>query len=45
MPCSLDGVGGQSLVVWAQWEGRECARQVDEFLTGKSRLQSRDASY
>ena len=36
---------GQSLVVWAQWEGRECARQVDAFLMGKSRLQSRTAVY
>lgn len=26
---------GQSLVVWAISEGRECARAVDEFLTGK----------
>lgn len=25
---------GQSLVVWAIAEGRECAREVDEFLTG-----------
>jgi glutamate synthase (NADPH/NADH) small chain len=23
---------GQSLVVWAIWEGRGCARSVDEFL-------------
>ena len=35
---------GQSLVVWAQWEGRECARAVDEYLMGDaSRLQSRSA--
>jgi glutamate synthase (NADPH/NADH) small chain len=34
---------GQSLVVWAQWEGREAARAVDTYLTGSSRLQSRDA--
>ena len=34
---------GQSLVVWAQWEGREAARSVDAYLTGASRLQSRDA--
>ncbi len=33
---------GQSLVVWAQWEGREAARSVDLYLTGTSRLQSRD---
>jgi glutamate synthase (NADPH/NADH) small chain len=26
---------GQSLVVWAISEGRECAREVDEFLTGR----------
>jgi glutamate synthase (NADPH/NADH) small chain len=32
---------GQSLVVWAQWEGRECARAVDAYLMGHSRLQSR----
>ena len=29
---------GQSLVVWAIREGRQCARAVDKFLTGKSRL-------
>ena len=29
---------GQSLVVWAIREGRQCARAVDEFLTGKSDL-------
>jgi len=34
---------GQSLVVWAQWEGREAARAVDEYLQGESRLQSRNA--
>ncbi len=34
---------GQSLVVWAQWEGREAARSVDAYLTGSSRLQSRSA--
>ncbi|MDJ0853159.1 MAG: glutamate synthase subunit beta [Myxococcota bacterium] len=34
---------GQSLVVWAQWEGREAARAVDAFLVGRSRLQSRNA--
>jgi glutamate synthase (NADPH/NADH) small chain len=36
---------GQSLVVWAQWEGRECARQVDAFLMGKSRLPARNSVY
>jgi len=34
---------GQSLVVWAIWEGREAARAVDAYLMGDSRLQSRDA--
>ena len=34
---------GQSLVVWAQWEGREAARAVDAYLEGSSRLQSRNA--
>ena len=29
---------GQSLVVWAIREGRQCARSVDEFLMGKSDL-------
>src|SRR6058998_165054 len=29
---------GQSLVVWAIREGRQCARSVDEFLTGFSEL-------
>jgi glutamate synthase (NADPH/NADH) small chain len=29
---------GQSLVVWAIREGRQCARAVDEFLTGSSQL-------
>jgi glutamate synthase (NADPH/NADH) small chain len=33
---------GQSLVVWAQWEGREAARAVDTYLMGRSRLQSRN---
>lgn len=35
---------GQSLVVWAISEGRECARKVDEFLMGVSQLESKDAS-
>jgi glutamate synthase (NADPH/NADH) small chain len=35
-----DARRGQSLVVWAIWEGRECARAVDEFLTGSSKLPS-----
>ncbi len=29
---------GQSLVVWAITEGRECARAVDEYLTGRPSL-------
>src|ERR1700690_1230816 len=29
---------GQSLVVWAIREGRQCARAVDEFLIGTSTL-------
>ena len=29
---------GQSLVVWAIREGRQCARAVDEFLMGASDL-------
>lgn len=34
---------GQSLVVWAISEGRECARKVDEFLNGGSSiLESKD---
>jgi glutamate synthase (NADPH/NADH) small chain len=31
---------GQSLVVWAIWEGRECARGVDAYLTGRTDLPS-----
>jgi glutamate synthase (NADPH/NADH) small chain len=34
---------GQSLVVWALWEGREAARAVDRYLVGESWLQARDA--
>lgn len=33
---------GQSLVVWAISEGRECARKVDEFLMGYSLLEQKD---
>jgi len=29
---------GQSLVVWAIREGRQCAREVDAFLMGRSDL-------
>ena len=35
---------GQSLVVWAISEGRECARKVDEYLVGSSFLETRDNS-
>ncbi|MEP7256726.1 MAG: glutamate synthase subunit beta, partial [Flavitalea sp.] len=35
---------GQSLVVWAISEGRECARKVDEFLVGSSILETKDNS-
>lgn len=31
---------GQSLVVWAIWEGRECARGVDAFLMGHTDLKA-----
>ncbi|MCL7988145.1 glutamate synthase subunit beta [Sphingobacterium sp. lm-10] len=36
---------GQSLVVWAISEGRECARKVDEYLMGYSELESKDAIF
>lgn len=36
---------GQSLVVWAIAEGRECAVEVDLFLQGKSSLPQRDRSH
>jgi glutamate synthase (NADPH) small chain len=35
---------GQSLVVWAISEGRECARKVDEYLMGVSMLETKDQS-
>jgi glutamate synthase (NADPH/NADH) small chain len=38
-----DARRGQSLVVWAQWEGREAARAVDAYLMGESHLPSRNA--
>ena len=49
---SVDGVfsagdsrRGQSLVVWAIYEGRECAIEVDEYLTGSATmLNARDRS-
>jgi glutamate synthase (NADPH/NADH) small chain len=39
-----DAKRGQSLVVWAISEGRECAREIDKFLTGTSRLESKNKS-
>ena len=36
---------GQSLVVWAIWEGREAARAVDLYLQSASHLAARDAYY
>lgn len=33
---------GQSLVVWAIWEGREAAHHIDAFLMGSSELPLRD---
>ncbi|HNE51437.1 MAG TPA: glutamate synthase subunit beta [Chitinophagales bacterium] len=33
---------GQSLVVWAISEGRECARAVDIFLMGETQLEAKD---
>ncbi len=35
-----DARRGQSLVVWAIWEGRECARNVDAYLMGATELPS-----
>jgi glutamate synthase (NADPH/NADH) small chain len=35
-----DARRGQSLVVWAIWEGRECARGVDAMLMGETLLPS-----
>jgi len=35
---------GQSLVVWAISEGRECARKVDEYLMGTSLLETKESS-
>jgi glutamate synthase (NADPH/NADH) small chain len=35
-----DARRGQSLVVWAIWEGRECARGVDRYLMGETSLPS-----
>lgn len=38
-----DARRGQSLVVWAIWEGREAARAVDAYLMGESRLAARNS--
>lgn len=35
---------GQSLVVWAISEGRECAASVDEYLMGETSLERKDTS-
>ncbi|MFT6699373.1 MAG: glutamate synthase (NADPH/NADH) small chain [Porticoccaceae bacterium] len=35
---------GQSLIVWAIYEGREAARQVDIYLMGKTELPSKDVA-
>ncbi len=35
---------GQSLVVWAISEGRECARKIDTYLMGDSQLESKSVS-
>jgi len=40
-----DARRGQSLVVWAISEGREAAREVDEFLMGTTELPSKNDSY
>jgi glutamate synthase (NADPH/NADH) small chain len=36
---------GQSLVVWAIWEGREAARSIDRYLSGTTRLPSKLSAY
>jgi glutamate synthase (NADPH/NADH) small chain len=33
---------GQSLIVWAISEGREAAYQVDKFLMGSSKLETKE---
>lgn len=40
-----DARRGQSLVVWAISEGREAAREVDEYLMGSSELPSKNDSF
>jgi glutamate synthase (NADPH/NADH) small chain len=39
-----DSRRGQSLVVWAISEGRECAREIDKYLSGSTRLESKNKS-
>lgn len=39
-----DAKRGQSLVVWAISEGRECATAVDEYLMGTTKLPSKNSS-
>jgi glutamate synthase (NADPH) small chain len=40
-----DARRGQSLVVWAIWEGRQAARAVDAYLTGETHLASTPFAY
>jgi glutamate synthase (NADPH/NADH) small chain len=40
-----DARRGQSLVVWAMSEGREAAREVDQFLMGHTELPAKDDSF
>jgi len=40
-----DARRGQSLVVWAIWEGRECARGIDQYLMGRTDLASSPQPY
>ncbi len=40
-----DARRGQSLVVWAISEGREAAREVDQYLMGQTELPSKNDSY
>jgi glutamate synthase (NADPH/NADH) small chain len=40
-----DMVRGQSLVVWALAEGREAAREIDEYLMGTTALPRSVSTY
>ncbi|WMN07951.1 glutamate synthase subunit beta [Marivirga arenosa] len=40
-----DARRGQSLVVWAISEGREAAREVDQYLMGRTELPAKDSSF